>query len=156
MISFDVIGTPAPKGSSRAIIRGKRAVVVQGSSNVGLQKLQSWSAEVTAQAVQAMAGAPPIVGSALHVSIAFRFARPAGHYARSGSLKPSAPTAYMVRPDLDKLVRSSLDSLTGIVFDDDSRIACVGASKAYCQSGEAPGATITVSVVAAGKSRGKK
>lgn len=59
-----------------------------------------------------------------------------------GLPKPkSAPKSRRVwpdkRPDLDKLIRSVLDSLTHIVFQDDSQIVEINASKDYGPPGVA-------------------
>jgi len=142
-LTIEVIGLPAPKGSSRAMFRGGRAINVPSGSNVARDKLRGWNAEVTAQAVTAMNGAAPAAGAAVGMQIAFRFPRPKGHIGKAG-IKASAPKKHTVKPDLDKLIRSTWDAMAGIVYDDDSRIAEVSATKVYCDPGEAPGATITI------------
>ena len=142
-LPIGVVGLPAPKGSSRAMMRGGFAVNVPSGSNVARDKLRGWNAEVIHQATQAMGGAPPVAGAALGMDIAFRFARPKGHFGKSG-VKAAAPKQHAVKPDLDKLIRSTWDAMAGIVYDDDSRIAEVTASKVYCDPGQSPGATITV------------
>ena len=45
-------------------------------------------------------------------------------------LKATAPAAPR-RPDLDKLVRSAGDAMTGIVYVDDGQIAILSACKEY-------------------------
>lgn len=142
-LTFDVVGLPAPKGSSRAMVRGGRAVNVPSGSNVARDKLRGWAAEVTTQAVLAMGGAPPTSGQAIGVTIAFRFPRLKAHIGKGG-IKPAAPKKHTSKPDLDKLVRSTWDAMAGIVYDDDSRIADLTTSKVYCDPGEMPGATITI------------
>ena len=142
-LTIEVVGLPAPKGSSRAMIRGGHAVNVPSGSNVARDKLRGWNAEVTHQATQAMNGAPPAAGVEVGMAIAFRFTRPKGHFGAKG-VKPKAPKAHTTKPDLDKLIRSTWDAMAGIVYDDDSRIASVTATKSYCDPGESPGATITI------------
>jgi Holliday junction resolvase RusA-like endonuclease len=143
MITIDVIGTPAPKGSSRAIMRGGHAVNVPGGSDVGRDKMRNWSNAVAHAASVAMGGAGLLIGQPLEVAITFRVVRPQGHYGRLG-LKPGAPKYPSVKPDLDKLVRCTLDPLEGVVFDGDSRIVVLRAAKVYAPN---PGATIHVSEV---------
>lgn len=144
---LDVLGTPAPKGSSRAIARGGRAIVVPCSSDVGRRKMQAWTAAVYAAAFQTTCGGRGrFVDTALTVAVLFRLRRPDGHW-RAGkygeALKPSAPTFPAVKPDVDKLVRATLDALTGTVWDDDSRIVSLTAAKVYAAPGQ-EGASIAV------------
>lgn len=146
-ISFDVVGTPAPKGSSRAIMRGGRPIVVQGSSNVTLKKQQTWASCVSAAAAFEMQREQPIAKAPLQVDVTFILVRPAAHYGRKGLL-PSAPAFPAVKPDIDKLARQTLDAMTGIVFDDDSRIVSLTAHKVYAAPGQAPGARIIVEEIA--------
>lgn len=73
--------------------------------------------------------------SAFQVSINFVFARPLGHFGKKG-LFPSAPKFHVKRPDTDKLARSILDSLTHIVFNDDSQVSLLIANKTYAKDGE--------------------
>lgn len=147
MISLDVTGTPAPKGSTRAILISGRAVNVPGGSNVNRTALRSWAAEVAHQAQAAMRGHELLVGLALVVELTFRLVRPQGHYGAHG-LRPNAPPAPHVKPDLDKLVRGTLDPLEGIVFDGDSRIVQIMARKIYAVGGHAPGCRIQIGTLA--------
>lgn len=138
MISFDVLGTPAPKGSSRPMLNRKTGIAFSfaGGSKQAEQKLRSWDANVRDQARLAVgeSAAPVFVGVPLAVEITFRMQRPAGHWGKRG-LKPSAPLAPASKPDLDKLARSTLDSLTGLVFDDDSRIVELVVRKVFAEPG---------------------
>lgn len=49
-----------------------------------------------------------------------------------------------VKPDLDKLVRAVFDSLSGIIWKDDSLVCELSASKIY---GDNPGADIYISEI---------
>lgn len=137
VILIDVLGTPAPKGSNRAMVRGGRAVFVPGGSKTNQEKLKSWDGAVRAAASEIVGdvAAPPFVDCGLCVSIVFRMARPAGHWGKHG-LKPSAPPSPRTKPDIDKLVRCTLDSLIGTCFDDDSRIVRLVATKTYADPGK--------------------
>jgi Holliday junction resolvase RusA-like endonuclease len=143
-ISFLVLGTPAPKGSSRAILIRGRAVNVPGGSNANRTKLKSWDASVRERALEQLGERtePLFVGKPLSVELQFLLARPSGHWGTKG-LKPSAPIAPATKPDADKLARSTLDSLTGLVFDDDSRIVSLMVTKRYAAPGQ-EGCFITV------------
>lgn len=144
MIRIDVLGSPAPKGSNRAMLRGGRAVFVPGGSKPNQAALQSWDVAVREAArPHVRSASPAYVETPLVVEIEFRLARPSSHWAKKGGLKPSAPIAPAVKPDLDKLARSTLDSLTGIIFDDDSRVTVLTIRKIYASAGD-EGARIVV------------
>lgn len=144
MIELNVLGTPAPKGSSRAFYKAgmKRAVIVKDNS----ERQRSWDRAVRETALEQLGPcvSPKFVQKPLHVSICFRLARPAGQWKSDGMrLKPSAPIAPATKPDIDKLARSTLDALIGLAFDDDSRIVSLVLLKLYAQPGQ-EGALITV------------
>lgn len=73
--------------------------------------------------------------AAYHLSVVFTITRPAGHY-RTGRhahlIRESAPTHPTTRPDLDKLIRSTMDALTdsGVIVDD-AQVVDIRAYKAY-------------------------
>jgi Holliday junction resolvase RusA-like endonuclease len=143
-VAFRVDGTPAPKGSMRAF------TVPLRNGGVGARVIpdnrpqaRSWSADVADAARSAMAQAPMFAGVALMVRIVFRLVRPAGHFGKTG-LKRSAPVFPSVKPDLDKLLRATMDPLEGVVYDGDSRIVAFDARKVYTAPGEVAGADITV------------
>ncbi len=153
MILIDVLGTPAPKGSSRAFMVGKkggpqRAVMAPGGSTSGKQRAKGWEAAVreAASDVIGEVSVPPYVDLALLVTIVFRMTRPSGHWGKgknAGKLSPSSPAYPRTKPDIDKLARTTLDALTGIAFDDDSRIVRMVVAKEYARPGH-EGARITV------------
>jgi len=153
-IEVTVLGTPAPKGSGRAMLNRKtgKAIHVPSGSKQNKAALRSWDVAVRESAIQALHAAewnqtpdpdrPLFVDDPLLVQIVFRIRRPAGHWGKRG-LKPKAPAFPAVKPDLDKITRATLDSLTGIIFDDDSRIIRSVCEKYYSRSGY-EGATIIV------------
>lgn len=141
MITLEVTGTPASKGSGRAILIGGRARHVPSGSNANRDALRAWDKAIKL-AINALDKFEAIVDKPLAVTIAFRFARPDGHFGtgkNADKLKPSAPARPTVKPDVDKLARATLDSLTGLVFDDDSRIVQLTVSKSYAETVEGYG-----------------
>lgn len=149
-ISIEVYGTPASKGSSRPMLNRKtgKAFSFAGGSKVAEAKLASWDSAVRSMAHAAVGDreSPPFVDIPIAVEITFRLARPGGHWGKgrnAGKLASSAPTFPRGKPDIDKLVRSTLDSLTGIVFDDDSRVISLVTRKVYAAPGR-EGASIAV------------
>lgn len=125
IVAFEVRGTPAPQGSKRGFVVNGRAVLVESSKRV-----RPWREDVRQAAITAMADRPPLEGP-VRLSIVFSLAKPK-------SVKRDLPH---VRPDLDKILRSTTDALTSAgVWRDDSQVVAVVASKIY---GE-PGAHIIV------------
>jgi crossover junction endodeoxyribonuclease RusA len=120
-LTFVVYGLPAPQGSKRSLGNG---ILVESSKAV-----RPWRTDVKHAALACI---PPGWDTTLpmSLSIVFRFKRPQGTSARAG--------------DIDKLQRSTLDSLTGVAFDDDRQVVSVNASKRYCVGDEPQGALITV------------
>jgi Holliday junction resolvase RusA-like endonuclease len=82
----------------------------------------------------------------LNVEIIFMLPRPASHYRRgahSDQLRDDAPPYPSTRPDIDKLIRSTLDGLTasGLIHDD-GQIVALTTVKRYATG--LPGAAITI------------
>lgn len=145
MISLRIYGTPSPKGSNRAMVRGGRAVFVPGGSKPNQIALKSWDAAVRDVARARVGGRsePVYVGRPIAMAIQFLLDRPAGHWSKRGGLLPSAPIWPAVKPDVDKLARATCDALSGLVFDDDARIVSMLAGKCYAAPGMA-GAQVLV------------
>lgn len=143
-VRIEVLASPAPKGSGRAILIAGRARHVPSGSNVNRDALASWGGALRLAAIRAVGAvdSPPFVDVPLRMTIVFRLARPAGHWGKRG-IKPSKPPFPSMKPDLDKLLRSTGDVLNGIVYDDDSRIVSVGVDKVWAAPGT-EGATIVV------------
>ena len=135
-ITFFVPGRPRPQGSMKFINRGGRSVPIQN------QKLEHWRSSVTMYAQLAMDGRA--VANGVSLSLVFLFQRPKNHYRTwkySHLLKDSSPDRMLKAPDIDKLIRAVLDSLTGIVFTDDCEVDTVGVVKKW---GPREGVDITV------------
>lgn len=146
MISLDVVGKPAPKGSMRAILVRGHAVLIPGGSSVNQRELIAWARAVRDRATEAIGSdnVPMYVDIALEVGLVFRVERPRGHFGtgkNASRLLASAPAHPSVKPDIDKLARATLDALTGVLFDDDARIAVLTVVK---QWGSPSGVTITL------------
>jgi Holliday junction resolvase RusA-like endonuclease len=121
VITFEVIGIPAPQGS-------KTPWGSEANPNT-----RPWRAAIAAAAAEAMKGAEPLAG-AVSLWVRFVFPRPKGHYGtgkNAAKLKASAPFHVAKKPDLDKLVRAVCDGMSGIVFRDDSQVAILSAAKFF-------------------------
>jgi crossover junction endodeoxyribonuclease RusA len=127
-LSFTVYGTPAPQGSKRHVGNG---VMIEMSKRV-----KPWRADVREAALSALDHAEWDRGArVLGVAITFTMPRPRFHF-RTGrfahELRPDAPVLVGVKPDLDKLVRSTLDALASAgAYADDARVAQLYVRKLY-------------------------
>lgn len=116
-----VPGVPVPQGSKSAYVRNGKAVVVEGKGK-GQKAHKAWRKLVAQEAAACMdwLGYEPLTGP---VSVTLSFYMPRG--------KTVKRVHATVKPDLDKLVRSVLDSLTGTAFVDDSQVVTLLATKVY-------------------------
>jgi crossover junction endodeoxyribonuclease RusA len=128
-ISFDVLGRPAPQGSKKSI--GNNRFIETSKF------LPAWRAEVKRAAQHAVEvnGWEPVSGP-VELEVMFYLERPA---TISATKRPYP----IVPPDIDKLLRAVGDSLTGVVYDDDSQVIRTLAWKTYADTRE-PGAFIRV------------
>jgi crossover junction endodeoxyribonuclease RusA len=132
-ITFTVSGmAPAPQGSKRHVGGG---VMVESCKTV-----KPWRVMVAQAAV---AAGVTLIRGPVSMSCVFLFVRPKGHYGAKG-LKASAPRWHSVKPDASKLIRSTEDALSGVLFEDDARVVSTTGLKRYCSGDELPGAIITV------------
>ena len=111
-VEFRVAGKPEPKGSARAVKSRStcRPVLLMGGDKASARRLNSWATAIGWAARAAWSG--PAVTGPVYLS---------AHFIVPG--KATRP------PDLDKLQRTVLDALTGIVYVDDAQVVSVEASK---------------------------
>lgn len=135
-VVFTIYGEPAPQGSKRAFVHKStgRAVVIEDS-----KRTKPWRNAVTSEAVDHLPDPPFEDDTPLEVRLRFLLPRPKGHFGtgrNAGKVKASSPDFPAVRPDVDKLARSTLDGLTdaGLV-PDDSRIVSLALEKRYTEWG---------------------
>ena len=144
MTTIRVFGHPAPQGRKhgRAVKRGGAytgQVVMQESS----AKVKPWRQDVRAAALEA----DTHFDGPVSLTVGFLLRRPASHF-RTGRnahlLRDSAPAYPGKKPDIDKLLRSTLDGLgeSGI-WRDDAQVVEVVARKLYADH-EPVGAHITI------------
>jgi Holliday junction resolvase RusA-like endonuclease len=136
-----VYGEPAPKGSPRVVTKRRGRLLRRPLVLDDSEATSRWGRTVAGAALAAMATScihdrPWFRMRALRVSIVFRLPRP--------PTEPERPWPH-VKPDLDKLVRATMDPLERIVFDSDSRIVEFAVRKEYARPHHSPGATIEIS-----------
>ena len=133
MIEFRVPGNPAPQGSKRGFVSANGKVSLVESS----ARVKPWRSDVKVFAAEAMTGHDLITGP-VWLHCAFVMKRPVA------TPKTRPTPAATKKPDLDKILRAVLDSLTGTVYHDDSLIVEIVASKRIAEEGEQPGVHIKV------------
>lgn len=128
LLDINVPGLPRPQGSMRGFKVGGRVQVVHSNHN----DLAVWRHAVTSAAADAW-GDRPLLDEAVGIRLLFHLPRP-----KSAPKRRVYPDRL---PDLDKLARAVLDSLTGVVITDDARVVSLHAAKDYAVVGPA-GCTI--------------
>jgi crossover junction endodeoxyribonuclease RusA len=121
-IKFTVYAKPEPQGSMKAFMRKGMRFPIVTSDN---KSLKSYRQQVALCAITAMSeSGSTIIPRKTQVELTARF-----YFQRPSSKSKKA--AMVVRPDLDKILRSCGDAITGICFEDDSQITDVKAKKRY-------------------------
>jgi crossover junction endodeoxyribonuclease RusA len=138
-VTFRVRGVPVPQGTARAFVAGGRAFLATDANRLS-SPIGAWRAAIRSEAQDAMRDAPLLAGA---VSIHAGFALP-----RPLSL-PRRITQADARPDLDKLARSLLDALTGVVIRDDAQVVALDVAKRY--DSEQPGVAVSVRELPGGR-----
>jgi Holliday junction resolvase RusA-like endonuclease len=140
-LRFRAKGIPKPKGSHSAIIRwrgGKPIAVVIPAGNH-----RRWEKAVKLAASRAINAQEGAISASLPfdcpVAVRFLFKMPKPKTARF-----DYPA---VKPDYDKLARSTTDALEGVALVNDSRIVSAEITLEYCAGKEPPGCFIEVEEV---------
>lgn len=130
--------TPVPKGSTKSFVVGKRAITTGANP-----KTKPCQQVITAAAMNEVAererdgGKPHDKGGAWELEIAFFMPRPKCH---------KKTVHHTTKPDVDKLCRTVLDALSGVLYEDDKQVCRLSAYKTY--SGSRPSIMITCTRVA--------
>lgn len=137
-ISWTSIGIPVPQGSKSYVGNG---IMIEAN-----KALPSWRQQMVNDIIRAADGQNFTEGVA--ITLAFRFPRLKAHYNSKGELKKNAPNFKTTKPDLDKLCRACLDAsaLAGVIRND-SLCYALSAIKVYCDEGQHPGVTGTISLL---------
>lgn len=117
-VQFVVYGVAQPKGSTRAFVpKGWRRPVVTSDN----PRVKDWQ-QCIAAAAQAYTR-EFIAEGAIVLTVEFALPRPKS--------LPKRVVQHVKKPDLDKLVRAVKDALTGVLWQDDSQVTSLTASKRY-------------------------
>ena len=148
-VRFSVPGIPVPKGSFR-VLPFKKKTGQLGVKFIPFPRLIEWQAAIRFEASRLYAPNLPWTGP-VNIRISFRFPRPKSHFISMEpgvvGLKGDCPMFVTRRPDLDKLIRSVLDAITGVLIKDDSQVVSLQAVKKYANINGRPGVTVSVKLV---------
>lgn len=139
-ITFLVRGLPVPQGSARGFRAGNHVIIT--SDNRSLSQWRRLVSDVAQNhAPEALWGGP------VAVRLQFRLPIPKSRPTTRGRGKDKHRVKVYPdrKPDLDKLARAALDSLTNVILKDDAQVIRLTASKEY----GVPGVSVTVSRVEA-------
>lgn len=131
-IEFQVDGQAQPQGSKNGYLRGGRIVLVESSRQ--LKPYRQAVAYAAQQAAKSIGWVIADNSKPITVKITFGM-------TRGKTVKRLHPT---VKPDLDKLIRATLDGITqsGVIWHDDAEVCRIIAEKYYS---DAPSTWIEVS-----------
>lgn len=116
-----------------------RAFVVAGRARITStqgMKLQDWRQAIAQEARSATVS---VLSGPVRVELRFCLPRPVSR--RKRDLWPDR------KPDLDKLVRSALDAMSGVVFGDDAQVVHLVTWKVYAGDDEQQGVRVAVEEV---------
>ena len=123
-IMFTVYGEPVAKGRPRFSTRGKFPVAYTP------EKTKAYEFEVGMMALAAMGGTKPLEG-ALEAFIYITYAVPESYSKKRLEACLSGLEKHTKKPDLDNVIKSVIDGMDKIVFDNDSQITSIHATKVY-------------------------
>lgn len=133
---FFVAGEPKTKGSTQSIpYRAKDGNLRVNTFNAS-KGAAAWERVARLSALEAWPHDAPYKG-AVEIELGFVLRRPKTVKVRKRPLP-------IVKPDLDKLVRSVLDALSGVVFEDDAQVTGLMTVKRYEQAGAPVGVQVHV------------
>jgi len=133
-IMFTIYGHPVAKGRPRFSTRGKFPVAYTP------EKTKNYESDVGMMAKAAMGASKPLEG-ALEAFIYVTFPVPASYSKKRTEACLSGQEKHIKKPDLDNVIKSVIDGMDKIVFENDSQITSIHSTKVY---GEVPKVEVLV------------
>lgn len=147
-LDLEVLGTPAPQGSKKALGRARsgRVIMIESSKRVG-----PWREAVKAVVVAHTGGSLLFPDGAIELTAVFRFERPKHHFGtgrNAAVIREAAPEYHVIKPDGDKLLRSTMDALIEAgIAKDDCQFVRGSFTKVYAHPAAKAGASLFVRVL---------
>jgi Holliday junction resolvase RusA-like endonuclease len=149
MIRFTVYGVPVQKGSMKSftyqlknkatgqpILDKQGKPIYRAAITHENPRSKNWQQLVAEAASRALTAEGQVYLGAVRLEVAFFLPRPKSIGRRD--------VAMTKKPDASKLLRSTEDALTGVLFRDDSQVVDVHVTKRYAAFGESPRAIVVV------------
>jgi Holliday junction resolvase RusA-like endonuclease len=124
MVNYIVYGEPVGKGRPRFARHGTFV------STYTPQKTKTYEDEIRMMAKAAMGASEPLEG-ALEAFIYVTFPVPASYSKKRTEACLSDSEKHTKKPDLDNVIKSVIDGMDKIVFENDSQITSIHAIKVY-------------------------
>ncbi len=132
-IEFTVDGIPRPQGSKSCFCKNNKAILAEAGGN----NHKKWRKTVSEKAYEvAQESAWELLDGPIGVELQFRIDKPPS--------KPAWKEYDDVKPDLDKLIRAVLDSLTKTIIVNDSRVVRIFTEKRYATTELPAGVSVKV------------
>lgn len=155
MIRLEIVGTPAAKGSSRAMMVGGKPRVIASGSTANQRAQKSWGESVASAIARlksdagifrvdgAIQAAP--LDCAVVTATIYRLPPLRAHFDEHGP-KVDAPLVARTGKDLEKLARATNDLVTvaGGVWTDDARVAISYTARLFALPGAWQGAIMLI------------
>jgi crossover junction endodeoxyribonuclease RusA len=124
-LRFTVYCHPEPQGSSKAfVIPGTNRASVT-STNTKLKPYRHTVAQIACETMAKQSLELPWAAKHVPVSLCLTF-----YFEKPPSVAKKR-TECVVKPDIDKICRSTFDALTGVLFKDDAQVVEIVARKQY-------------------------
>jgi len=136
LVEFFVPGDPKAKGSMRSIPFQDKAGKLHVNTFNANKSVTAWERVTKLSALEVWGDRPP-VQEAVQIDLMFTLRRPK-------TVKEKSRPLPIVKPDIDKLSRTLLDALSGIVFGDDAQVTGLTATKRYGSAGDPVGVTVRI------------
>ena len=128
--------TPIAQPRPRAVAPHGRAMIV---SNPGKSPVAAYKKIVAVEARTFYKG--PLLAQPLRVTLLFVMPRPKSVTRKT---RPNPRLRHTSKPDIENLAKSTLDALTGIVWEDDCWICELELEKVVARGGESPHVNVFV------------
>ncbi len=129
---FWVNGKPIPKGSHKAFVCGKRAIITDSQEGLAL-----WQSKIRIEAQKAKSEFPELdwENNCIFLWIDYVFPHPKYHFTSTGKKSKRYTNICINKPDEDKLRRAVCDALTGTLYKDDCQTMSFTGLKLYGNPG---------------------
>lgn len=143
MIEFQVMTTPVAQPRQRfRVLRNSAGKLFCQSYVPSTHPVHQYKKHI-AEAAELFKEVLPM-DATYHVILTFMIARPQKYMAKKYA---DGRMYHNRKPDGDNFAKSTLDAMTGVLYDDDSQIAVTTIIKMYCAKIELPSVTVQLQTI---------